>query len=361
MTNPSFPQLSGYTLTRSIGRGNTSLVFLGHAHSKPDRALAIKLPHAATLSERTAAERFGNEVRLSLQFHYPYLVGGYAGTAFGPGAYLAMRYFLEGTLAERLEERSLEYQAALRVLADVASGVAYLHHQGAVHQDIKTQNVYLDQGRAALGDFGNTYFVSAGGNVSGSPFYMAPEIYHGEASSYQSDVYSLGVLCYELLAGVRPHLGNTYEELMISHLTRFVPPVTASVRQVPRPLSRLIELAMAKKPTDRPSSAELRRALLEALGQPDEPLIDDDEDVPSQPTQRMVMGRHQHLPSVPVPVERPAGKPKEVPAARAGTLSNSASERGLYGFRLFRAGNGTAPIPALHVRNPFCSYSRWSD
>ena len=312
MTHSSFPQLPGYTLTRSIGRGNTSLVFLGHANSKPDLPLAIKLPHAATLADRTAAERFGNEVRLSLQFQYPYLVRGYAGTAFGPGAFLAMRYFLEGTLAERLDERSLEYEAALRVLADVASGVAYLHHQGAVHQDIKTQNVYLDENRAALGDFGNTYFISAGGNVSGSPFYMAPEIYHGEASSLQSDVYSLGVLCYELLVGIRPHLGHTYEELMISHMTRFVPPVTAHVRQVPRPLSRLIELAMAKKAADRPTSAALRRALLEALGQPDEPLIEDQEDErPSQPTPRVVMGRHQHLPSVPAPAERSSQKSGE--------------------------------------------------
>ena len=310
MTNTAFPTLPGYNLTRSIGRGNTSIVFLGHANNKPDQLLAIKLPHAATLADRTAAERFGNEVRLSLQFKHPHLVRGHAGTAFGPGAYLAMRYFLEGTLADRLEERQLPYAVSLRVLADVASGVAYLHHQGAVHQDIKTQNVYLDEGRAALGDFGNTYFVSAGGNISGSPFYMAPEIYHGEASSVQSDVYSLGVLCYELLVGTRPHLGSSYEELMVSHLTRFPQPVTARVREVPRPLSRLIELAMAKKAEDRPTSAALRRALLEALGQPDEALIED-EVLTSAPAQRSVMGRHQHLPSVPMFEASPQAKKPE--------------------------------------------------
>ena len=139
---------------------------------------------------------------------------------------------------------------------------------------------------------------------------MAPEIYHGEASSAQSDVYSLGVLCYELLVGTRPHLGSSYEELMVSHLTRFPQPVTARVREVPRPLSRLIELAMAKKAADRPSSAALRRALLEALGQPDEALFEDAV-LTSAPAQRSVMGRHQHLPSVPMfESSPPARKPE---------------------------------------------------
>ncbi len=303
MTNVSLPYLPGYILTRSIGRGNTSLVFLGSAVAKPEQALAVKVPLPTTLADRTAAERFGNEVRLSLQFRHPQLVRGYAGTAFGDLAYLAMRYFPEGTLAERLEGRALPYETALRVLADVAAGVAYLHQQGAVHQDIKTQNVYLDHDRAALGDFGNTYFVSAGGNVSGSPFYMAPEIYHGEASSVQSDVYSFGVLAYELLVGLRPHVGNTYEELMISHLTRFPSPVTAGNRRVPRALSRLIELAMAKKPQDRPDSAALRRALLEVLGEPDEEMPAEPEDGGASPAPRAVLGRHQHLPSVPAPLE----------------------------------------------------------
>ena len=147
--------------------------------------------------------------------------------------------------------------------------------------------------------------------MSGSPFYMAPEIYHGEASSAQSDVYSLGVLAYELLSGLRPHLGNSYEELMISHLTRFPSPVTASNRQVTRPLSRLIELAMAKKPQDRPTSSSLRRALLGALGEDDEQYEPEDQNLPESapaPAARATVGRHQHLPTVLTPRDliRPA-------------------------------------------------------
>lgn len=321
MTNYSLPKLTGYTLTRSIGRGNTSLVYLGSANAEPDRPLAIKLPMTTTLSNQTAAERFGNEVRLSLQFRHPHLVRGYAGTAFGEGAYLAMRYFPEGTLSESLEERILAYEPALRVLADISAAVTYLHHQGTVHQDIKTQNVYLDRGRAALGDFGNTYFISAGGNISGSPFYMAPEIYHGEASSVQSDVYSFGVLAYELLVGIRPHVGNSYEELMISHMTRFPPPATASNRQVPRTLSRLIELSMAKKPQDRPTSAALRRALLEALGEPEEKLIlekPEATDVTNIAATRPVMGRHQHLAAQPAAVVRDVVRTPEAKSAEVG-------------------------------------------
>lgn len=260
---------TGYRLIRSIGRGNTSQVYL--ATDPEGREVALKLPHPETLRVHDSAERFGNEVRLTLQFKHPHIVRGFAGTPFGTLAFLSIQYFPVGSLSEQLvvqQGRKLDLPQAMRILCDIAGALAYLHKNGAVHQDVKTQNVYVDaQGRAALGDLGNTYFIAQGGKVSGSPYYMAPEIYHGESSSSASDVYSLAVMMYELLTGQRPFNGGSYEELMVAHLTRFPTPLSHVNPDVPRPVSRLVEQAIAKKPQDRPTADSIYRALLAALNE----------------------------------------------------------------------------------------------
>ncbi|MEF2280194.1 serine/threonine-protein kinase [Deinococcus sp. YIM 134068] len=262
--------IPGHTLLRPLGRGETSLVYL--ARDAGGREVALKVPHERTLSTQDAAERFGNEVRLTLQFRHPHLVRGFAGTPFGPQAFLAVRYYPEGSLCDvlqRLPGRVLEQAAALRVLADVASALGHLHGLGAVHQDVKRQNVYVQEGRAALGDLGSAYFTAQGGRASGSPFYMAPEVYHGESGGPASDVYSLGILAYELLAGQRPFRGETYEEVMGAHLTRFAPPLLSLNPQLSPTIARLTERALAKRPADRPTADALRAALQAALGEED--------------------------------------------------------------------------------------------
>jgi serine/threonine protein kinase len=320
MTEPTYISIPGYTLLQALGRGNTSLVRLGRGAD--GREVALKIPLAETLAVHDAAERFGNEVRLTLQFRHPHLVPGYAGTPFGPLSFLAIRYYPEGALNEHLGRqpgRMLPLDASMRLLADIASALTYLHHLGAVHQDVKTQNVYVSEGRAALGDLGNTYFTSQGGKVSGSPYYMAPEIYHGEGSSGASDVYSLGIMMYELLCGQRPFVGNTYEELMVAHMTRFPQPLIHLNPQVARNVSRLAELALAKRPHDRPTADAIRRALLTAMGETpqDENFHELEEAPPVQEAGRRA-GRHgmataraplQPTPSVPAPA-----KVQEAPA-----------------------------------------------
>ncbi|UQN07178.1 serine/threonine-protein kinase [Deinococcus sp. QL22] len=321
MTESPAISIPGYTLLQQLGRGNTSLVRL--AVGPDGREVALKIPLPETLAVHDAAERFGNEVRLTLQFRHPHLVTGYAGTPFGPLSFLAIRYYPQGALNEhlaRLPGRMLPLDASMRLLADIASALTYLHHLGAVHQDVKTQNVYISEGRAALGDLGNTYFTSQGGKVSGSPFYMAPEIYHGEGSSGASDVYSLGIMMYELLWGQRPFTGNTYEELMVAHMTRFPPPLVHLNPQVARNVSRMAELALAKRPHDRPTADAIRRALLTAMGETpqDEHFHELEEAAPPTPTGQRA-GRHgmatprvplQPTPSVPAPAKAPEAPAK---------------------------------------------------
>ncbi|WP_425146766.1 serine/threonine-protein kinase [Deinococcus sp.] len=315
---------SGYRLLRGLGRGNTSRVFLAEKAGRPEpgraalvregQRVALKLPLPETLGNPEAATRFANEVRLSLQFRHPHLVQGLDGTSFGSETFLSMRYYQGGTLARELAGTTMPVAQALRVLADVSMGLAYLHANDAVHQDVKSQNVYLHEGRAALGDFGSTYFQAQGGKVSGSPFYMAPEVYEGQLTGPASDVYSFGVLAYELLTGSRPHQGQTYEALMVSHLTHFPPHL--NIAGVPRSLSRVLDGALAKKPGARPSSALLRRTLLGALGEPDEQEPEKPDDAPAAPS-RSSMGRHG--PRTSRGGAKPAQPEPDAPAPKSGT------------------------------------------
>lgn len=292
--------IPGYILLRPLGRGNTSLVHLAAADD--GRYVALKVPHEQTLKDQEAAERFGNEVRLTLQFRHPHLVQGFDGKPFGTHSFLALRYYPHGDLTEELDSlpgaRRLREDKALRILADVTSALTYLHHLGAVHQDVKPHNVYVHEGRAALGDMGSTYFTAQGGKVSGSPYYMAPEIYHGESSSAASDVYSVGVMMYELLSGSRPYTGHSYEELMVAHLTRFPQPLSYLNTNVDRRVSRLAEQALAKRSAERPSADELRRALLQALGEtPQDEVYDEPaEPAPVQAPPTRKVGRHGPAP-----------------------------------------------------------------
>ncbi|AFZ66641.1 serine/threonine-protein kinase [Deinococcus peraridilitoris] len=256
--------ITGFSLLRLLGRGNSAWVHL--AVDEQGRRVALKLPFPETLADPESAERFANEVRLSLQLRHERLVIGHTGVAFGPGTHLAMRYFPEGTLSRWLEMGKLTTSESLGILADLAGALTYLHAQGVVHQDVKSQNVYLDSGRAALGDFGSAYFTTQGGKTAGSPFYMAPEIYRAEGSSPASDVYSLGILAYEMLTHERPFRGSTYEQLMAAHLASYPRPLVNQAPEVPRPLALLLERAFAKSPQERPDAPTLLRALEGALG-----------------------------------------------------------------------------------------------
>ncbi|WP_407570404.1 serine/threonine-protein kinase [Deinococcus altitudinis] len=346
--------VSGYRLLRGLGRGNTSRVFLAEkvdpevvepaeagaaaptsgplapAVIRAGTRVALKLPLPETLADQGAAERFANEVRLTLQFRHPRLVAGIDGTPFGANCFLAMHHYEGGTLARRLSGSQLNLNSLLQVLADVASGMAHLHQAGAVHQDVKTQNVYLEHWeegegyRAALGDFGSTYFLAQGGQVSGSPYYMAPEVYQGETTGPPSDVYSFGVMAHELLSGERPHRGDSYEKLMVSHLTHFPPPL--HTEGLSRSLARLLDSALAKRPADRPDSAALRRALLSSLGKPDESGAQEEAEqaAPTAPPVRSYSGRHgqgtdpaRQNPVAPAArSEKPKAAPPAVPEKR---------------------------------------------
>ncbi|MDO4262906.1 MAG: serine/threonine-protein kinase [Deinococcus sp.] len=261
------PTIPGFRPTRLLGTGSTARVYLARDAEGRRVALKVLLPAAERQDNPGAAEMFAGEVRMTLQLRHPHLVRGYSGQAYGEGAWLALEYFPDGSLDQQMMTGvPLPLEQGARTLRGVAAGLDYMHAQGAVHQDVKTQNVYLDGGRAVLADFGCSYMIGQGGRAGGSPFYMAPEIYRGEGGTAASDVYSFGVLGYEVLAGQRPFRAESYEDLMGEHLLTAAPALSHLNPQVPRPLARLLQRALAKAPADRPALGELLAALDDVAG-----------------------------------------------------------------------------------------------
>lgn len=307
MSANQIPNVSDYTPQRLLGRGNSAWVYL--ASDARGRKVALKVPFPETLENPERAERFANEVRLSLQLKHDHLVVGYAGVPFGASSFLAMRYFPEGTLTRWLELGRVADREALVILSDIARALTFLHAQGVVHQDVKSQNVYLDAGRAALGDFGAAYFIAQGGRVAGSPFYMAPEIYRGDLGTPASDVYSLSVLAYELLAGERPFVSDTYEGLMAAHLSRYPKSLVHTAAKVPKGVTALVERGLAKTPQDRPAARDLVLAIEEALGHRGVKV--DAEDAASGAKSPSTLGRAGAVkPTTPEAAQHSAGSPE---------------------------------------------------
>lgn len=278
-----------FKLDYLIGTGKTAMVYLALDEQK--REVALKLPRDDVRGDVEKSARFASEVTMSLRLEHPNIVKSYSGIPAGPDAHLCLEYFSESSLDHVLAAGRLELITALRYATQMASAVAYVHTQSIIHQDIKAANIFLKQGNVYLADFGVAVRLGSGGALAGSPFYMAPEIYRGEGSSVASDVYSLGVLIYELLTGVRPFEGDSYEALMIAHLTSFPKSLAMRVPELPKSTVRDLEKATAKNPDERPSATDLYTSLLRSLSRlggqelyvPPPELLEWDDETPALP------------------------------------------------------------------------------
>ncbi len=247
-----------FSLELLLGLGTTGQVYLARA---PDgRPVALKIPRSEVQKDPALAERFAREVRLSLGLSHPNLVKGIAGKPYGKDAFLALEYFEEGSLEERLQKGPLARERALSILRQIAGALSHLHRLGIVHQDVKPANVFLRGETAKLGDFGvaKTREDRTPLERAGSPFYMAPELFQGAEATPASDAYSFGVLAYELLSGRRPFYGESYEELLAAHLTQTPPPLKDENPRLVQAVQGLLE----KDPKKRAGVDDFLRALV---------------------------------------------------------------------------------------------------
>ena len=261
-----------YTLDRELGRGGMATVFLA-TDIKHDREVAIKVLHPE-LSASIGAERFEREIKLAAKLQHPHILGMYDSGAADGLLYYVMPFVKGESLRDRLDrEGQLPIDDAIQLILEVADALGHAHSQGIVHRDIKPENVLVANGHALVADFGIARAAQEAGGQKltqtgmavGTPVYMSPEQAVGDPVGPTSDLYSLGCMLYELLAGEPPFTAKNSQALMARHAMEAVPSIRIVRNTVPEEVEDTIFAAMAKVPADRPKDAA---HFAELLGMP---------------------------------------------------------------------------------------------
>jgi TolB-like protein/uncharacterized Zn finger protein (UPF0148 family) len=264
-----------YAVERELGRGGMATVYLA-SDIKHERQVAIKvlLPE---LAASLGAERFEREIRLAAKLQHPHILALYdSGVAAGDLLYYVMPFVQGESLRDRLDrEGMLPVEDAVRIALEVCSALGYAHQQGIVHRDIKPENILLSGDHSLVADFGIARAIGEAGSGGqkltqtgmsvGTPVYMAPEQAAGDVAGPTADLYSLGCVLYEMLAGEPPFTGPNPMAIMARHLMEQVPSVRIVRSAVPEEIENAIFAAMGKLPVDRPQTAA---QMAELMGMP---------------------------------------------------------------------------------------------
>jgi serine/threonine protein kinase len=260
-----------YRVERELGAGGMGTVYLAE-DLRHGRKVAIKVLRPEVAASM-GAERFHREIQIAAGLQHPNILSLIDSGAAGTLLYYVMPFIEGSTLRARLaRDGEMPIDEGLRLLREIAEALAYAHGRGIVHRDLKPENVLFMAGHAqladfgvakALGDLGAGMAVTEGGVMLGSPGYMAPEAASGDAATdHRADVYSFGVLGYEILAGQHPFPAAGHRQMIFAHLTRDALPLQGLRPSVPAELNGLIMRCLEKRPADRwQSAAEIARHL----------------------------------------------------------------------------------------------------
>jgi serine/threonine protein kinase len=244
-----------YTVVRELGKGATATVYLAVQKSL-NRRVALKVLGGGLATDATFTQRFLREGRIVAKLNHANIVPVYDVGEDDGTLYMAMEYLEGGTLEERRDALTLSSLA--ECFEQITDALAYAHEQGFVHRDIKLENIlYRQDGTAVLGDFGiarsaeSLTRMTMTGAILGTPAYMSPEQVAGRELDGRADVYSLGVVLFELLSGHTPYQGDSVVSVGLQHLTAPIPRLPAASSH----FQPLVERAMGKKPADRFSDA----------------------------------------------------------------------------------------------------------
>jgi eukaryotic-like serine/threonine-protein kinase len=263
-----------YRIERKLGEGGMASVYLAE-DLKHERKVALKIlrPELAAV---LGAERFLSEIKTTANLQHPHILPLFDSGSADGYLYYVMPFIDGETLREKLDrERQLGVEESVRIARDVADALDYAHRHGVIHRDIKPGNILLHDGRPVVADFGIALAVSAagGGRMTetglslGTPHYMSPEQAGADRDlSARSDVYSLGCVLYEMLAGQPPHTGPTAQSILVRILTETPRPLTELRHTVPPHVASAVAKAIEKLPADRFDSARAFRDALEDPG-----------------------------------------------------------------------------------------------
>jgi tetratricopeptide (TPR) repeat protein len=256
-----------YLIEREVGRGGMATVYLAR-DLKHDRPVALKVLRPE-LTVALGADRFLREIRIAARCHHPNIVAVFDSGEAGGLLYYVMPYVEGESLRSVLSrEGALPVDTAVRIAGQVAEALHHAHDLGIVHRDIKPENILIDQGRAMVADFGIARAISAAtgvtierttgtGLILGTPMYMSPEQATGQLEpDTRSDLYSLGCVLYEMLAGEPPFSAATAQALALRHAYDTPVPLHLKRPGVPPRLEQVVNRALQKLPEERFGTAE---------------------------------------------------------------------------------------------------------
>jgi len=248
-----------YRLVGHLGRGGAGVVFKAvDLQRGDDTAVAVKLLNPMEFEDATVKERFHKEVALTKDFDHPNLVTVYDfGTTERGEPYVVMEYVEGGALSARIYDldNPLTFPQILFILRDIAHGVATAHTEGIVHRDLKPDNILLtSSGTAKVADFGLAREMAVGHTITrsqetvGTPYYMSPEQFRFHRVDERSDIYSLGIIAFEMANRKRPFYNQRYEELARAHMIDPLPPCYVKGQKVPKWFETFVVVCAEKSP-----------------------------------------------------------------------------------------------------------------
>jgi Tol biopolymer transport system component/tRNA A-37 threonylcarbamoyl transferase component Bud32 len=259
-----------YTVERQIGAGGMADVYLTH-DLRHNRKVAIKVMHR-DLAELVGVERFLREIETTAKLQHPHILPLFDSGSIDGTVFYVMPYVEGESLRSRLKrETQLPIADALRITHEIATGLGYAHRHGVIHRDIKPDNVLFQDGQAVLADFGislpksdehSTTRLTQAGVSLGTPAYMSPEQVTGQEVDRRSDIYALGAVAYEMLAGQPPFTGNSVQTVLGKVISEDPRPLVEHRKSVPPRVAAAIAKALEKLPADRwQTVAEFAEAL----------------------------------------------------------------------------------------------------
>jgi serine/threonine protein kinase len=271
-------QFGAYQIVAPLGEGGMAAVYKAYQPAV-DRYVAIKVLPRQYAADPQFVARFQREAKALAQLQHPHILPVFDFGETDGYTWLVMPFVPHGTLTDLLQGQPLPLVRVRKILTQLGLALQYAHARGLVHRDVKPSNVLLDEsGNCLLSDFGLARMAEASvklttsGSVLGTPAYMSPEQGAGKAIDGRSDLYSLGVIFYELVTGRVPYRAETPVAVIFKHISDPLPPARELNPALPEPVERVLLKSLAKRPEDRfQTAAEMVAALQAAIPETGQP------------------------------------------------------------------------------------------
>jgi len=277
-----------FRIEREIGTGGMGTVYLA-THLGLERPVAVKIIRREFAGDADVADRFLREARTMAKLRHPNAAMIFDAGNLPDGRHFIVMEFVEGETLSQALARQGRFSAteAVNIATQICDVLEEAHRLGIVHRDLKPSNILLGKRGVCVLDFGvakvlassaeatHTHASTGSGQIVGTPRYMSPEQCLGQRVGARSDLYSLGILLYEMLAGRPPFVDPLQSALLVKQATAPAPPLPRLRQDIPRPLALAVHSLLAKRPDDRPRTAALAKMLLErSLTRPESTLPD---------------------------------------------------------------------------------------